>query len=133
MSSQRHSVGISTVAFEVLVFNCQIDFINLFNFNCLTSSINFFIFNCFESNFCFLKNFCKQKRTTVYERAFLVLDFKFTRENDELLSSRHNQISEVPHPVHEYTKMGIPTKGKELTRFLLFKILGVSQLWGILV
>ena len=40
----------------------------------------------------------------------LVSDFKLTRENDDLLSSRHKYIFEVPHPVQEYTKMRIPDK-----------------------
>ena len=33
--------------------------------------------------------FRKQKRTVVYGRAYLVLGFQLTRENDDLLSSRH--------------------------------------------
>ena len=31
----------------------------------------------------------KQKRAAVYRRASLVLDFKLTRENDDLLSPRY--------------------------------------------
>ena len=42
-----------------------------------------------------------------YGRVSLVSDFKLTRENDDLLSSRHKSIFEVPHPVQEYTKMRI--------------------------
>ena len=49
--------------------------------------------------------FRKQKRAAVSRHASLVLDFKLTRENDDLLYSRHREIFEVPHPVHEYTKM----------------------------
>ena len=52
--------------------------------------------------------FCKQKRTVVYGRASLVSGFQLTWENDDLLSSRHKQIFEVPHAVHEHTKMRIP-------------------------
>ena len=40
----------------------------------------------------------------------LVSDFKLTQENDDLLCLGHRQIFEVPHPVHEYTKMRIPNK-----------------------
>ena len=42
--SQERSESTSSVAFEVLIINCEIDFINLFVFNCLTS------------NFCFPEN-----------------------------------------------------------------------------
>ena len=41
-------------------------------------------------------------------RASLDSDFKLMWENDDLLSSRHKEIFEVPHPVQEYTKMRIP-------------------------
>ena len=50
-SIQGRSEGTSNVAFEVLIINCQIDFINLFIFNCLRSNINFFTPNCLMSNF----------------------------------------------------------------------------------
>ena len=46
----------------------------------------------------------------VYGRESLASDFKLTWENDDLLSSRHKQIFEVPHPVQEYTKMRISDK-----------------------
>ena len=54
-SRQWRSEGISSVAFKVLIINCQIDFINLLIFNCLTLDMNLFIFNCLTSNFCFPK------------------------------------------------------------------------------
>ena len=41
---QGHREVTSSVAFEVLIINCKIDFINLF------------ILNCFTSVFCFLEN-----------------------------------------------------------------------------
>ena len=59
---QGCSEGTSSVAFEALLINGQIDL------------INFLIFNCLTSNFCFRKN---------------VSDFKLTWENDDLLSSSH--------------------------------------------
>ena len=46
----------------------------------------------------------------VYGRASLVSDFKFTRENDDLLFSRQKYIFEGPYPVQEYTKMRILDK-----------------------
>ena len=54
--------------------------------------------------------FHKQKRMVVYGRTSLLLDFKLTRENDDLFSSRYKNFFEVPHPVQEYTKMQIPDK-----------------------
>ena len=50
------SEGSSSVAFEVLIFKSETDFMNLFIFNYLTSNINLFSFNCLTSNFYFLKN-----------------------------------------------------------------------------
>ena len=79
ITDQGRSEGTSSVAFELLAIKCRLEFMNLFIFNCLTS------------NFCFPKHisFARQMTTTVYERALLVMDFKLTRENDDLLSSRH--------------------------------------------
>ena len=69
--------------------NCKKDFVNLFIFSYLTVNINLFIFKCLTSHFCFLKNISrKQNRTAVYGRASVVLDFKLTRENDDLLFLR---------------------------------------------
>ena len=57
---QGRSEGTSSVAFEVLIINCQIYFINLF--------IKFFIFKLLDVKLLFSENhvFCKQKRTAVY-------------------------------------------------------------------
>ena len=65
---QRRRKGTSNVAFEVLITNCQIYFINLFIFNCLTLNIKLIIFKLFDVKFLFSKNhaFRKQKRTAVY-------------------------------------------------------------------
>ena len=66
--NQGRRVGTSSVPFEVLLMNCEIDFtnlfmfsylasnINLFIFSCLALNINLFIFNCLTSKFCFPKN-----------------------------------------------------------------------------
>ena len=68
----------------------------------------------FDVKFLFYEKhiFRKQKRTAVYGRASVVSDFKLTWENDDLFSSRPVifVIFEVPHSVHEYTKMRIPGK-----------------------
>ena len=65
---QGRSEGTSSVAFEVLIINCQIYFINLFIFNCLALNIKLFIFKLCDVKFFFSENhvFCKQKRTAVY-------------------------------------------------------------------
>ena len=57
---QRRSEGTSSVAFEVVIMNRQIDFINLFIFNCLTLNINLLIFNCLTSKFCSQKTYLSQ-------------------------------------------------------------------------
>ena len=84
---QGRSEGISSVAFEVLIMNYQIHFINLVISNCLTLNINLFIFNFFDVKFWFSENhiFRKQKETAAYGRAFFLSNFKLTRENDDLL------------------------------------------------
>ena len=65
---QGRSEGTSSVAFEILIINCQIYFINLFILNCLTLNIKLFIFKLFDVKFLFSENhvFRKQKRTAVY-------------------------------------------------------------------
>ena len=83
-----------TIAFKVLIFNCQIYFISLFIFNCLTLSINLLIFNLFDLKFLFpRKSYLSQTEEDgcfwTYGRAPLVLDFKLTRDNDDLLSLIH--------------------------------------------
>ena len=67
-ATQGRSEGTSSVAFEVLIINCQIYFINLFIFNCLKLNIKLFIFKLFDVKFLFSENhvFHKQKRTAVY-------------------------------------------------------------------
>ena len=83
---------------------------------------NFFIFNLFDVKSLFSEDhiFCKQKRAAVYGCRSLVLDFKLTRENDDLLSSRHKFIFEVPHPVQEYTKTWILDKRYQTNTFCTF-------------
>ena len=72
--TQGHNEDTSSVAFEVLIINCKIDFINLFIFNCLTSNIYLFIFNCLTSNVnlfnfnCLTPNFCFPKNISLASR-----------------------------------------------------------------
>ena len=99
-SRQWRSEGISSVAFKVLIINCQINFINLQLFNFRYKFVYLQLFNVrykfvylqlFDVKFLFSKNhiFRKQKRMAAYGRASLVSDFKLTPENDDLLSPRH--------------------------------------------
>ena len=72
MFYQGRRDGTSSVAFEVLIMNCNKDLINLFIFNylasninlfifhCLTLTINLFIFSCLTSNFVFRKSYIFQ-------------------------------------------------------------------------
>ena len=64
----RRGKGTSSVAFEVLIINCKIYFINLFIFNCLTLNTKLLIFKLFDVKLLFSENhaFRKQKRTAVY-------------------------------------------------------------------
>ena len=66
-----------SVAFEVLIINCETYFMIFFSFNCLTS------------NFCFLKKdiFPRQKIRLLWTLVF-TFGFKRTRKNDDLLSLR---------------------------------------------
>ena len=63
-----------------------------------------------------------------YGHASLVSDFKLTRENDGLLSSRYESILRYRTLCKSILKCGFPTKGVELTQLVLFEILGVPQL-----
>ena len=90
---QGRSKDASSIAFEVLLINCQIYFINFFIFNCLTLRMKLFIFKLFDVKFLFWESCLSQREENgclwTYGRASLVSDFKLTRENDDLLSSRH--------------------------------------------
>ena len=127
---QGHSQGTSSVAFEVLIINCQAYFINLFIFACLTLNINLFIFNLIDVKFLFSENhiFRKQTRTAVYGSAPLVSDFKLTRENDDLLSSRLCKTCYLRTLHKSILKCGFPTKSIKLTRFVLLEVFGVPQI-----
>ena len=85
--SQGRSEGTSKVAFEVLIINCKLYFTNSFIFNCLTLNIKLFIFKLFDVK-C-LSQTEEDGCLWSYGCASLILDFELTRENDDLLSSRH--------------------------------------------
>ena len=130
-SVQGRSEGTSSVAFEVLIINCQIYFINSFIFNCLTLNIKLFIFKLFDVKFLFSENyvFRKQKRMAVYGLcASLVSDFKFTREMMTCYIQDINKFLRYCTLCKSVLKGGFPTKGIELRQFVLFEVLGVPQL-----
>ena len=87
-------------------------FYKFVHFQLFSVKYKFVHLRLFDVKFLFSQKhiFDKQKITAFYGRASVVSDFKPTWENDDLLSSRHKSIFEVPHPVHEYTKMRIPGK-----------------------
>ena len=101
---QGHREGTSSVAFEGInneLRNRFYKFVHLqlfsvkYNFVHLVQLFNvkhkFVHLQLFDVKFLFSEKhiFRKQKRTGVYLRASVFLDFKLTRENDDLLSSRH--------------------------------------------
>ena len=90
ISSQGRNEGTSSVAFEVLnqlpnIFN---KFVHLQLFNIKHKFVHKLVLR--QILFSEKHILRKQKRTAVYGRASLVSDFKLTRENDDLLYSRHN-------------------------------------------
>ena len=131
--SQGRSESTSIVAFEVLIINCQIYFINSFIFNCLALNITLFIFKLFDVKFFSSENhfFRKQKRTAVYG----VMD---ARPQFWILNSLGKMMTCYLRDINKFLryrtlcksilKCGFPTKGIELTQFVLFEILGVPQL-----
>ena len=130
MSFQGRREGASSVAFEVLIINCQIYLINLFIFNCLTLNVNLSIFILFDIKLLFSENhiFRKQKRSAVFGRSSLISDFKLTRENYDLLSSW--QINFLGALCKSILKCEFLTRGIKLTRFVHFEVLRVPRLWG---
>ena len=108
--TQGYSKCTSNIAFEVLIINCQIDFINVFIFNPLTSNINLFNFNYLTSNFCFPKSISFANRR---ERLFMDPRPYFWVLNSPrkmMTCYLRDNIKFLPHPVLEYTRMWIPDK-----------------------
>ena len=122
-SIQGRSEGTLSVPFQVLIFHCQIDFINLFIFNCLTSDIYFFIFNCLMSDInlfffnCLTSTFCFPKIIPFASRTEQL--FMDARPQFRILNSsrkmmicylRDTNKFDVFHPVHEYIRIQILNK-----------------------
>ena len=130
---QGRSEGTSSVALEVLIINCKIYFINLFILNCLTFDIKLFIFKFFNVKFLFSENhvFRKQKRTAVYGLMDARPQFRILNSPGKMMTCYLRDINKFLRYrtlCKSILKCGFPTKGIELTRFVLFEILGVPQL-----
>ena len=130
---QACSEGTSSVAFEVIIINSQISFMNSFIFNSLTLHIKLFIFKLVDVKFLSLENhvFRKQMRTAVCG----VID---ARPQFWILNSLGKMITCYLRDINKFLryctlcksilKCGFPKKGFELTRFVLFEIIGEPQL-----
>ena len=127
------SEGTSSVAFEVPIINCKILFINSFIFNCLTLNIKLFIFKLFDVKFLFSENhvFRKQKRTAVYGVMDARPQFRILNSPGKMMTCYLRDINKFLRYrtlCKSILKCGFPTKGIELTRFILFEILELPQL-----
>ena len=133
LCEQGRSEGTSSVAFEVLIINCQIYFINLFIFNCLTLNIKLFIFKLFDVEFLFSENhvFCKQKERAVYGVMNARPQFQILNSPGKMTTCYLQDINKFLRYrtlCKSILKCRFPTKGIELIWFLIFEVLGVPQL-----
>ena len=129
---QGPSEGISSVAFEVLIINCQIYLMNLLIFNCFPSNMIFSI-HLFYVKFLFSENdiFPELKRAAVHVRAYLASNFKLTRENDDMMTCYLRDINKFLRYCTLYKsilKCGYPTKSTRLTWFVFLRNLDASAL-----
>ena len=125
---QGRSESTSSVAFEVLIINCQIYFINSFIFNCLTLNIKLFIFKLFDVKFLFSENhvFRKQKRTTVYGVMYARPQFWILNSLEKMMTCYLRDINKFLRSrtlCKSIPKCGFPTESIELTWFVLSEIL----------
>ena len=83
---QGRSEGTSSVAFEILIINCQIDFIKFVYLQLFNVQCKFLHLQLFDVKFLFSENyiFRKQERTAVYGRTSLVWNCKLVWKNDDL-------------------------------------------------
>ena len=118
----------SRVAFEVLILNFQIYFIN-----CLTLNIKLFIFKLPDVKFLFSVNhvFRKQKRTAVYGLMDARPQFQILNSSWKMMTCYLRDINKFLRYrtlCKRILKCGFPTKCIELTQFVLFEVLGVRDL-----
>ena len=113
---------------NLFIFSCLSSDINLFIFSSLTSGINLFIFNCLTPNFCFPKiiSFASRRERVRLSSRILISPGKmmncYLRDTNKFLRCRTLCTS--------IRKCRFSTKGIKQTRFLLFEVLEIPQLWG---
>ena len=144
---QERSEGTSSVAFEVLIINSQIDFINLFIINCLESDINLIIFNClkWDKNLfifsCLTSTFFFPKIISFGSRRERM--FMGARPYFCILCSPGEMMTCYIRDTNKFLRYcslctsilrcGFPAKGIKLTRFILLEAFVGPQLWDTLV
>ena len=129
---QGRTKDTSSVAMEVLIINWQIYFINVFIFSFVILNIKLFIFKLFDVKFFFSKShvFCKENGCFwTHGRASFVSYFKLIQENDDLLSWDINKFLRYRTLYNSILKCAFMKRGIELTRFVLFEVLGIPRLW----
>ena len=135
---QGRSDCTSSVAFKVLIINCQIYFINSFIFNCLTLNIKLFIFKLFDVKFLFSENhvFRKQKKTAVYGVMSARPQILILNSLGKMMTCNLREINKfLRYHTKSILKCGFPTKGIKLTRlyflryweYLSFETLGLDH------
>ena len=105
----------------------------MFIFNCVTSNINLFNFNCLTSNFYFPKNTSfanRRKRLFMDSRPYFCI-LNSSRKMMTCYLQDTNKFSRYRTLRTTILKCGLPTKGIELTRLVLFEVLEMPQPRGL--
>ena len=106
---------------------------NLFIFNCLTLNIKLFIFKLFDVKFLFSKShvFPKQNGMAVYGLMDVHPYFRIINSPGKMTTCYLRDINKILRYrtlCRSILRCGFPTKGIELTWFILFEVLGVPLL-----
>ena len=130
IEDERLSKGTSSVAFQVLIINCQIYSINFFIFNSLKLNINLFIFNLSDVKFLFFGNhiFCIQMRTAVYKCPSLISILNSPGKMMGCYLQAINKFFKYHTLCKSILKCGFPTRDVKLIGLVLFEVPGVPQL-----
>ena len=123
---QGRSETTSNVACDVLIINCQINFINLFFLNCVASNITLLLFNCLISNFCFLKikSFASRSERLFMDPRPQFQVLNLPRKMRTCYLQDTNKFLRCRILCTSILKCGFPTKGIKLIRFVIFQVLG---------
>ena len=120
----------SSVTLEVLIINCETDFVNFFIFNCLTPNINLFNLNCLTSNFCFLKNISSASKRELFFMDAL-LQFRVLKSLGKMMTCYlrdKNKFLRYCTLCTSILKCRFSTKGIELTWLILFEAVEIPQI-----